>query len=524
MLKLDKLILITLFITAFMYLLYGLGYIQLQDYLFDEGIYAYGAERILAGDLPYRDVWTYHALGNYYILAMLFKFLGINLRTFVLFSIFTYSIIACLIFIILKAAHNRTAGFLGFIICIAYIKFYMVFNRPYQLAMLFYFVCCLCFLEYLKTKSKKSLALVGFTCGVIGFFRIDFQFYSLISLFLVFLLNKINTLARGEKASIRLLYVLNGAQFLLLGFMIPFLINTVIFVRLGGSKFFNDYILSGLWLRSRFLPFYTFKHNVVLLYIPLAIFLVTFCKLILTVIKIKERDIKYWIQMLLLISGCFFYLYACLRTDLAHLFPSMVAAIILFVLMLVDLVYLSNHRHLGWTVCFLFCLWLAIYSMAPYYGTMKAINTARNLNIAKLNIERAKGFYDLSKNTQNQISAIKYIQSRTNKENKILVTNLKHDRVIYNDVMFYFLSGRPSATKYYRFEPGFTNTEVIQREIISDLKKNKVQYIVQWVVPDNVYEPNESSISSGVTDLDDFIQKNYLIDKRFGDYLILRHI
>jgi hypothetical protein len=90
--------------------------------------------------------------------------------------------------------------------------------------------------------------------------------------------------------------------------------------------------------------------------------------------------------------------------------------------------------------------------------------------------------------------------------------------------MFYFLSERNSATKYYELHPGLTNTEKIQKEIIKDLVKTNVRYIILWSGRENVSEPNESSKSSGVLDLDNFIRKNYRVRKVIGSYIILSHI
>lgn len=89
--------------------------------------------------------------------------------------------------------------------------------------------------------------------------------------------------------------------------------------------------------------------------------------------------------------------------------------------------------------------------------------------------------------------------------------------------MFYFLSDRSAATKYYQFEPGFTNTKEIQQKIIADLVKNKTKYIVIWDIMENTIEPNDTSKTIGVKDLDDFITVNYKLNKKFDYYSILIH-
>src|SRR6476659_3309660 len=48
-------------------------------FVYDEGLICYGAERVLGGDLPYRDFWTVYGPGQYYLLAGIFKVFGTSL-------------------------------------------------------------------------------------------------------------------------------------------------------------------------------------------------------------------------------------------------------------------------------------------------------------------------------------------------------------------------------------------------------------------------------------------------------------
>jgi len=88
--------------------------------------------------------------------------------------------------------------------------------------------------------------------------------------------------------------------------------------------------------------------------------------------------------------------------------------------------------------------------------------------------------------------------------------------------MFYFLSERDSATKYHELHTGLATTHRIQQEVIHDLEREKVNYVVLWNDPENNIEPNKSKESSGVKDLDDFIQSHYETVTNFGPYTILK--
>ena len=55
--------------------------------IYDEGICVYGAARVLDGDVPYRDFWSFYAPGQFYALAGLFALFGPQLIVARLFSI-----------------------------------------------------------------------------------------------------------------------------------------------------------------------------------------------------------------------------------------------------------------------------------------------------------------------------------------------------------------------------------------------------------------------------------------------------
>src|SRR5574342_677733 len=44
--------------------------------VYDEGVRLYGAQRVLAGDLPYHDFFAYYGPGQFYWPAVLFKLFG----------------------------------------------------------------------------------------------------------------------------------------------------------------------------------------------------------------------------------------------------------------------------------------------------------------------------------------------------------------------------------------------------------------------------------------------------------------
>ena len=86
-----------------------------------------------------------------------------------------------------------------------------------------------------------------------------------------------------------------------------------------------------------------------------------------------------------------------------------------------------------------------------------------------------------------QAQAVEYIRSHTDPDEPIYVGNLRHDRIVVNDLAFYFLADRRCPTRYCELHPGVATTLPVQREIVQDL----VSRNVRWVVIARVWDPSE---------------------------------
>jgi len=523
----DMVLLFLLFILSFGYFLYGYQDFDLGRYHYDEAISIYGATRVLDGCIPYRDFWTLYAPGQFYTIAAIFKIFGISTQVARLFAITVLCLTVCGVFLLIKKFCLKIFAILAFLLSLFWLKYYLVYNRPGQLAMLFFISCCFPIISFIKSGSRKSLACAGALIGIIYFFRQDFGFYILAACSLVVFLRQMNhseTYLRDKVKS-----ALKTKAFLFLGFFTVFLPLIMYFIAKSSFKeFTKDTIIFPviIYPKVRDLPFPELKLDTLVFYFPVLIFLITCIRLLFFNWKDKITSDFPWFIMFLLFSGLGLFHYSNTRVHTGQFLPTTILAIILFILLLND--FLSKKliiiRLLG--NIFLASLFVVLHiyfckSMKSTSAKLKYLSD--NQDKSRLDVSRAYGFYDGSELAQSQIQAIKFIQSRTTKDEKIFVGNVRHDRVVNSDVMFYFLSERDSATKYYELHPGVTTTRETQAEIIDELNKAKVRYIILWSGSDDVKEPNESAKSSEVKDLDDFIQKNYKIEEIFGYYKIFKH-
>jgi hypothetical protein len=114
--------------------------------------------------------------------------------------------------------------------------------------------------------------------------------------------------------------------------------------------------------------------------------------------------------------------------------------------------------------------------------------------------------------------AVEYVLANVPEDEKIFVGCLRHDRIFTNDIIFYFLSGRRSATKYHELHPGLADAEEVQQKIVAELREHDVRTVV--LKAGDVLEPNESAKSSGVHLLDEFIRREFRQVEQFGDYSV----
>jgi hypothetical protein len=115
---------------------------------------------------------------------------------------------------------------------------------------------------------------------------------------------------------------------------------------------------------------------------------------------------------------------------------------------------------------------------------------------------------------------IAYVRKTTAPTEAIFSGVADTSKLFINDTMVYFLTARRPATRFMEMEPGLSNTAAGQQEIVAELERQHVRTIVLWQITSN--EPNRTSVSNGVTTLDDFVRHNFIATRRFADYVVMR--
>jgi hypothetical protein len=123
---------------------------------------------------------------------------------------------------------------------------------------------------------------------------------------------------------------------------------------------------------------------------------------------------------------------------------------------------------------------------------------------------------------QEMTDTIRYIQAHTGVDDRIYVGLAHHDKVFVDNILLYFAADRRSVTKWHHFDPMLQNSVPIQEAMIAELRRAQPKLIVLDATWNDVNEPNDSRLSTGVTLLDDYISEAYEPVKQFGMLTILQ--
>ncbi|HEY0184723.1 MAG TPA: hypothetical protein VGC09_18130, partial [Rhodopila sp.] len=119
------------------------------------------------------------------------------------------------------------------------------------------------------------------------------------------------------------------------------------------------------------------------------------------------------------------------------------------------------------------------------------------------------------------LETIRYVQQHSAPSDPVFIGLPRHDRIFVNAVTPYFVMNRPVPTKWHQFDPGLQTSSPIQQEMVDELRRVQPRLVIIDDAGGFPHEPNESSLSSGVTVLDDYLLQTYATTAVFGRSKVL---
>jgi Dolichyl-phosphate-mannose-protein mannosyltransferase len=511
--------------------------------LYDEFLALYGADRVLHGARPYRDFLTLYGPAQFYLLALWFKLFGVSALAGRVYDAFIKAGIACATFALVIRLASRQYAVLAFAAVVLWLTCIedAAYNYSAYPALLLSLVSCLFFSRYLNDPSKIApLFTAGVLVGAAVCFRHDFGFYLCITQLIILAWSissrKLSALRRPA------LFYISGITIV----VVP--VALLLFWTIPHNDIFFDlfYLPAKVYPRMRSLPFKIsvipqllrhpfrwsnrFELQEAIVFFPVLV--CTASAVILFLSRKPQSGLfsdthQRQIFGLLTLLGSFFFIKGLIRVSPVQMVQCIVVGIILLVVLLSRIPQLGPAASIMVAVCtliFLACSAPIVlgFFLFTHNNVVDLIHPSRPTSIYNTchppaGLERARCLIlDPA-----AAAAIQYVEQRTSPQDKIFVGAGRHDKILANDIRFYFVSGRPAITKWQEFDPGLQTTLPFQNQIIASMQQYSPKLIVLNSYWDNLMEPNDSRFSSGVTTLDDYIHANYAPQATFGTIVIL---
>ncbi len=509
----------------------AVAYIQPGMYfylnLYDEGIIVYGAQRVLQGDLPYRDFWTQYSPGQLYVLAGLFNAFGVTVMVERWWDVVIRSLLALTMLAVSARLSSWKLALPVWVLAVLWTQAYSFFGYPIFAGLMFAFASLYAMLRGFT--SRRWLFIAGVLLGLCFAFRHDMAIYlgaaQALSLAPATFLHKTN---EGQSLLQRALTTVKsalpwaaGAALVVLPLIAYFAAN----VPLGelANQLFLFPLLEFPKVRDLPYPRLNWRGSVLPFYAPFFIYALALVVALMIFVRHRKDEagaFRAWGIVMVALFGLFGFNQTRVRSDIIHTVHFFLVSIALLPVLFRGWGQKASVAAQAIAAVAVIVAFIALIYPIDRYMEMLDIrknNTAALTPAAQANaLPRAGGALV----TPDQDAVVREIQRLTEPGEYVYAGLERHDKVFANDVMIYFLMDRRSPTRYQELHPGLVNIEPVQREMIADLEKNRPRYVIKTDMFRWVVEPNDTAKSTKVELLDNYLTKHYRYIKTIGSYTI----
>lgn len=498
-----------------------------------EGVSAVGAQRILEGDVPYRDFWTLYAPGSYYLLAGLFALFGSQLLTARVAAMVLVALSGVCAFGLLRTRLSRTSALLwacGVSLALFPMGHYFATYPPVVLCITAgWFAAAV----YFEKRHLSWLIAAGLCCSLAVVFKHDVGGYVALSLLMTLLLRR----AIGHPEDQAIGWFKEAGTFVAACGVVAVPVYLVMWA-VAGSQMWRDLVVFPLTdfsasrpehypgilpnLRNMTSPGRAIEEisKRIRFAIPAAVFLASAVHL--WIARKKLCTPRFSIQMMLTAALPFFWNAAHVQIN-THIFSMMILCAAIVAVWFKDLTIRPTWRprSLGWAIAAIFALG---FLPRPAFDVARMYFAQTDL--APVGVDRADGI-QVSRGIAISVrETVDHIQQHTGSDEAVYVGALRHDVIIASPVLMYFLLERPVAVRYHELHPAVADVDHAQIEMIEDLTRKNVRYTILWrnfddKGLDQFHARRKDQLpNTGATRLDAYIHRNFQKVESFGRFEI----
>lgn len=498
---------------------------------YDEAIVLVGADRVLHGDVPYRDFWTIYGPGAHYVLAGVFRVFGETAFVGRLLDIGVKSAIVAIVYLI-AATFGRRAIALAAALCVLTLLVYLKNYGVPLFGSVAAGLAALALLRVAVVRERVWLACAGGGCaGIAVLYRYDVGLYA-VAACAVFAWGAFR-LPKTRLATLPVRHValcfLGGLAALLVPTVAYFLLT----VPIADLRLNLLTIPLQVYPKVRALPFppiglhFAWLYGA-LVYLP---FLTGAVGLAFEVARPRDGrlepgpDASTAFFRALLVLHVLYVAKGWVRVSDIHMGASLISSALLIAGVAARL------RHpLAWRFVVAGCLvlWVAMNARPLLSGARDIaqqqgesprqhwVSAAPSLcqddRIPRLRCLRLDG---------DQAAVARFALARGSGGATMYVGAGRHDKLLAGNMVMYFAAAARPATRWHDLHPGVQTTLAVQQEIVRELEVATPRWVVIDDSWDEVVEPNASATSSGVFVLDEFLQSRYAAVFRSGKLSVL---
>jgi hypothetical protein len=451
----------------------------------DEGLMLQAGERIVDGQLPYRDFYANYGPGQYFLIGGLDWVFGPSLLTWRILRVLLDAGVCVLAYALVRRDAPEPLA-LGAWLAVAAAMAYPSIPHPNPTAL------ALAFGGLLLAERRPALA--GALAGLAAVFRLDLGVAALAG---VALLADRRAAARATLIGVAVACVLMAP--VVIAAPGDFWDQTIGFAL--DEQGLQRLPLPGAW-HGGFEPNKILEH-----YYPYV--LLAGVALWLVVALRGRLPARLWAAAPLAAAGV---VYLLARADVYHLVP---LAAVLPVLLATAA---ARERSAAWTAALVLVLGLIAFQGLD----LKRVQLFDPPPLATIDVDVADGVKAPTAEAHALTELSRYVRARVPPGQPVFVANPRFDLVRVGNPLVYVLVGRPNPTRYDVMQPGVVTTAPVQGEIVADLERARPRLVIRWLSPvADQREDNGAGHSSGVHVLDRYLARAYVPQRRFGDYLVL---
>ena len=512
---------------------------------FDEGIILTAAMRVVANQIPHRDFYALYGPAQFYILAGLFRLFGESILVERLYDLLSKALVVTSVYVIASAYCRRSVA-----ACTCAVALLWLFglnqwpgSASMPVSLLNLISSALILPVFVGRASRRRMFAVGALAGMAALFRYDTG---------VALLG-IHVLAIAIAVYLRRREIPNKLKVFASAFW-PYLFGFLVLVIPAGLYYLSVAPLEPLirdvigypskyYYRGRNLPFPGVHIHTVEnlgLYLPIVIAAISLYVFAFRYLRATGDDAstsqdtlqrRGWYGFLVTFGllTVAMYFKGFVRVALIQMYlaiiPSLLLVAVLFEhrssfprfarIAILSLTGLSLLAAASLAFRESKNLYLSHVSVAEYIlSAVRRVTPQTEAAWCRSTTAVTRGFCFLPE--EDRIDTIEFIRSRTKPDQPIYVGLIEHQKVFAGDNILYFATQRLPATKWSELDPDLESRSDVQAQMVHELEMNAAPYVVLDSEFEQMNEPNDSSRSSGVTLLDDYIRSKYEQIETFG--------